>query len=118
MLTGGFGPGPESRWPPPTVPPQAGPTNPGPTLDTRPNSIMGSKFPNLITLSLKSMDPLKPVWESLTTFTKMELYGTILLVITPNLMSVRIPINFWTFRASLKAKGSDMVIPEPPEELE
>ena len=61
-LTGGFGPGPGSRWPPPTVPPQAGPTNPGPTLDTRPNSIMGSKFPNLITLSLKSMDPLKPVW--------------------------------------------------------
>ena len=34
--------------------------------------------------------------ESLMTFIKMELYGTILLVITPNLMSVRILINFWT----------------------
>ena len=60
-LTGGFGPDQGSRWPPPTVLPQAGPTNPGLTLDTRPNSIMGSKLPNLITLSLKSMDLLKPV---------------------------------------------------------
>ena len=34
--------------------------------------------------------------ESLMTFIKMELCGTILLVITQNLMSVRILINFWT----------------------
>ena len=61
-LTVGFGPGPGSRWPPPTVPPQAGPTNPGPIPDTRPNSITGSKLPNPIMLNLKSMDPWKPVW--------------------------------------------------------
>ena len=30
----------------------------------------------------------------------------------------RHPNIFHIFRASLKAKGSDMVIPEPPEELE
>ena len=70
--TVGFGPGLGSRWPPPTVPLQAGLTNPGPIPDTRPNSITGSKLPNPIMLSLKSMDPWKPVWASLMISIKME----------------------------------------------